>query len=136
MFSFFLFCKGRRRQNFLFLLFYSLLVVRLRRAKSGTHDDLVRAMKMMNAWYTSEYDFLLLTYYYYYYYYYYYEDFYLFQFLLLKLPRPPPQKCKNVLIRHHKLWTTFSCEKNTHLNNFLRARSINFSNPSLNLTSK
>ena len=61
--SFFLFCKGgrrRRRQNSLFLLFYSLLVVRLRRAKSGTHDDLVRAMKMMNAWYTSEYDFLLL----------------------------------------------------------------------------
>jgi len=23
---------------------------------------------------------------------------------------------KNVLIRHHKLWTTFSCEKNTHQN--------------------
>ena len=89
--SFFLFCKGgrrRRRQNSLFLLFYSLLVVRLRRAKSGAHDDLVRAMKMMNAWYTSEYDFLLLL---------------LLliimkifisssQFLLMKLPRPPKMK--------------------------------------------
>ena len=135
MFSFFLFCKGRRRrrrrQNSLFLLFYSLLVVRLRRAKSGTHDDLVRATKMVNAWYTSEYDFLLLL---------------LLllimkifisssQFLLMKLPRPP--KMKKMFRAQKKLWTTFSCEKNTSKqNNFLRARSINFSNPSLNLTSK
>jgi hypothetical protein len=91
VFSFFLFCKGRRRrrrrrQNSLFLLFYSLLVVRLRRAKSGTHDDLVRAMKMMNAWYTSEYDFLLLL----------LLIMKIFisssQFLLMKLPRPPKMK--------------------------------------------
>ena len=75
--------------KFSLLLFYSLLVVRLRRAKSGTHDDLVRAMKMMNAWYTSEYDFLLLLliiiim-----------KIFISSNSLLLKLPRPPPQNAK------------------------------------------